>query len=152
MSSSAKANQSRPVPPSSVDWPSLEMFGQRDALSLIIRIHICTIQLGSESASDRRVTEPTDDLPMFQRERYAVGADLQHSLTAAGGQPTVERGLTLGLYRLIRQKLLVPGQYRSGSEACSLSHRFLDIETTNARHGISDWTIYISRKRFGALG
>src|SRR5271166_4349345 len=33
----------------------------------------------------------------------------------SGGQPTVERGLTLGLYRLIRQKLLVPGQYRNGS-------------------------------------
>jgi hypothetical protein len=32
-----------------------------------------------------------------------------------GGRPTVEGGLTLDLYRLIRQGLFKPGQYRSGS-------------------------------------
>ena len=32
-----------------------------------------------------------------------------------GGRPTVESGLTLDLYRLIRQGLFKPGEYRGGS-------------------------------------
>ena len=32
-----------------------------------------------------------------------------------GGRPTVGSGLTLDLYKLIRQGLLKPGQYRGGS-------------------------------------
>ena len=69
--------------PYPLGWPLLELLREGHPLPLVVRIEIiAAVQLVSEATDNRGVPKPPDDLPMLQRERHAIRADLQDSLTA----------------------------------------------------------------------